>query len=187
MGRCAAARQAPQGGVVEWLMAPVLKTGDPKGSVGSNPTPSVSVRAPDQSHKAGAKGLVAADPHPGHLGVARIEQRLLSIRTTTEGTRRATLDCRSSQVLPMDWVLSGAGTLRQSSGSCFRSRVSMARRLQRFHMNQHLKGRQGRRTGGVEDWRPASMPAASHQQATDALQGGVGMHLPGDPPKQHQR
>ncbi|MFM8278325.1 MAG: hypothetical protein ACKN89_15315, partial [Cyanobium sp.] len=28
-------------GVVEWLMAPVLKTGDPQGSVGSNPTPSV--------------------------------------------------------------------------------------------------------------------------------------------------
>ena len=26
-------------------MAPVLKTGDPKGSVGSNPTPSVSVTA----------------------------------------------------------------------------------------------------------------------------------------------
>jgi hypothetical protein len=41
MGKCAAAQQAPQGGVVEWLMAPVLKTGDPKGSVGSNPTPSV--------------------------------------------------------------------------------------------------------------------------------------------------
>jgi hypothetical protein len=32
---------APCGGVVEWLMAPVLKTGDPQGSVGSNPTPSV--------------------------------------------------------------------------------------------------------------------------------------------------
>jgi hypothetical protein len=31
-----------EGGVVEWLMAPVLKTGDPKGSVGSNPTPSVN-------------------------------------------------------------------------------------------------------------------------------------------------
>jgi hypothetical protein len=29
------------GGVVEWLMAPVLKTGVPKGTVGSNPTPSV--------------------------------------------------------------------------------------------------------------------------------------------------
>ena len=28
------------GGVVEWLMAPVLKTGVPKGTVGSNPTPS---------------------------------------------------------------------------------------------------------------------------------------------------
>ena len=30
------------GEVVEWLMAPVLKTGDPQGSVGSNPTLSVS-------------------------------------------------------------------------------------------------------------------------------------------------
>ena len=30
------------GGVVEWLMAPVLKTGRPKGLVGSNPTPSAS-------------------------------------------------------------------------------------------------------------------------------------------------
>ncbi len=30
------------GGVVEWLMAPVLKTGDPQGSVGSNPTPSAA-------------------------------------------------------------------------------------------------------------------------------------------------
>ena len=29
------------GGVVEWLMAPVLKTGVPKGTVGSNPTSSV--------------------------------------------------------------------------------------------------------------------------------------------------
>ncbi|SBO42787.1 protein of unknown function [Cyanobium sp. NIES-981] len=27
--------------MVEWLMAPVLKTGDPQGSVGSNPTLSV--------------------------------------------------------------------------------------------------------------------------------------------------
>ena len=32
------------GEVVEWLMAPVLKTGDPQGSVGSNPTLSVSRR-----------------------------------------------------------------------------------------------------------------------------------------------
>ena len=30
------------GEVVEWLMAPVLKTGVPKGTVGSNPTLSVS-------------------------------------------------------------------------------------------------------------------------------------------------
>ena len=30
------------GGVVEWSIAPVLKTGEPKGSVGSNPTPSAT-------------------------------------------------------------------------------------------------------------------------------------------------
>ena len=29
------------GGVVEWLMAPVLKTGEVKASAGSNPAPSV--------------------------------------------------------------------------------------------------------------------------------------------------
>gem|GEM_PF-3146251 len=29
-----------RGGVAEWLKAPVLKTGFPKGNVGSNPTPS---------------------------------------------------------------------------------------------------------------------------------------------------
>jgi hypothetical protein len=31
-----------RGGVVEWLMAPVLKTGEGKPSAGSNPAPSVS-------------------------------------------------------------------------------------------------------------------------------------------------
>ena len=31
----------PPGGVVEWLMAPVLKTGEVKASAGSNPAPSV--------------------------------------------------------------------------------------------------------------------------------------------------
>jgi hypothetical protein len=31
------------GGVVEWSIAPVLKTGEPKGSVGSNPTPSAII------------------------------------------------------------------------------------------------------------------------------------------------
>ncbi len=33
----------PPGGVVEWLMALVLKTSVPKGTVGSNPTPSVEI------------------------------------------------------------------------------------------------------------------------------------------------
>ncbi len=36
--------ESPNGGVVEWSIAPVLKTGEPKGSVGSNPTPSAILR-----------------------------------------------------------------------------------------------------------------------------------------------
>ena len=35
-------RNKQYGGVAEWSIAPVLKTGEPKGSVGSNPTPSAS-------------------------------------------------------------------------------------------------------------------------------------------------
>src|ERR1041384_7621589 len=35
---------ANAGGVVEWLMAPVLKTGKAQAFVGSNPTPSAPVR-----------------------------------------------------------------------------------------------------------------------------------------------
>lgn len=31
------------GGVAEWSIAPVLKTGDPQGSVGSNPTSSAHI------------------------------------------------------------------------------------------------------------------------------------------------
>ena len=38
------------GGVVEWLMALVLKTSVPKGTVGSNPTPSVEIESWDD-HK----------------------------------------------------------------------------------------------------------------------------------------
>lgn len=44
MGKWKEVRQLPHlapGEVVEWLMAPVLKTGVPKGTVGSNPTLSV--------------------------------------------------------------------------------------------------------------------------------------------------
>ena len=42
-------KTADRGGVAEWLKAPVLKTGFPKGNVGSNPTPSVSkLRRPAQ-------------------------------------------------------------------------------------------------------------------------------------------
>jgi hypothetical protein len=42
------------GGMVERFIAPVLKTGDPKGSVGSNPTPSAKPISPQrhEEHKA---------------------------------------------------------------------------------------------------------------------------------------
>lgn len=42
------------GGVVEWLMAPVLKTGEVKASAGSNPAPSVSFRARIRSNRKGS-------------------------------------------------------------------------------------------------------------------------------------
>ena len=35
-------RALPNGGVAEWSMAAVLKTANPQGFVGSNPTPSAS-------------------------------------------------------------------------------------------------------------------------------------------------
>lgn len=38
--RLSKSHQFLNGGVVEWSIAPVLKTGELKGSVGSNPTPS---------------------------------------------------------------------------------------------------------------------------------------------------
>jgi hypothetical protein len=41
MGNWLRPQGSAAGGVVEWLMAPVLKTGEAKASVGSNPTPSV--------------------------------------------------------------------------------------------------------------------------------------------------
>jgi hypothetical protein len=41
-------------------MAPVLKTGDPKGSVGSNPTPSVDKEAPANPPVKGLKLLVCS-------------------------------------------------------------------------------------------------------------------------------
>jgi hypothetical protein len=42
------------GEVVEWLMAPVLKTGVPKGTVGSNPTLSASQTEAIGAHRATA-------------------------------------------------------------------------------------------------------------------------------------
>ena len=45
------------GGMVEWFIAPVLKTGDPQGSVGSNPTPSARLVHPVISRTLGIENL----------------------------------------------------------------------------------------------------------------------------------
>ena len=55
------------GGVVEWLMAPVLKTGEVKASAGSNPAPSVFLVSPSGDTRA-ACGVVVKELdrfHPG--------------------------------------------------------------------------------------------------------------------------
>ena len=44
------------GGVVEWLMAPVLKTGEVKASAGSNPAPSVFTYVAFRRHPIGLRG-----------------------------------------------------------------------------------------------------------------------------------
>ena len=61
--RVALPKTADRGGVAEWLKAPVLKTGFPKGNVGSNPTPSAT-QSPDhiEIHVAGACAVRAPGP-----------------------------------------------------------------------------------------------------------------------------
>ena len=58
MGVGSAVPQPTPGEVVEWSMAPVLKTGEVKASVGSNPTLSVPVTA---SKALCCKGFEGAD------------------------------------------------------------------------------------------------------------------------------
>ncbi len=53
MGVGSAVPQPTPGEVVEWSMAPVLKTGEVKASVGSNPTLSVPVTPAEPSPRLG--------------------------------------------------------------------------------------------------------------------------------------
>ena len=50
-------RAETTGGVVEWLMAPVLKTGRAQALVGSNPTPSARLATWNRVKEIAAKGL----------------------------------------------------------------------------------------------------------------------------------
>ena len=55
----------PPGGVVEWLMALVLKTSVPKGTVGSNPTPSVLKQDVNRATSRDAGDKSNGHPIPG--------------------------------------------------------------------------------------------------------------------------
>ncbi len=72
MGNWSSPAWAGSGEVVEWLMAPVLKTGDPQGSVGSNPTLSVSVAARVPQHCKGSRAFYW--PPTGVVWLARFRQ-----------------------------------------------------------------------------------------------------------------
>jgi hypothetical protein len=68
------------GGVVERSIAPVLKTGDPQGSVGSNPTPSdfrrsrvETFRWDESEVRAGDRAPKAANPTPSDFRPSRVE------------------------------------------------------------------------------------------------------------------
>ena len=63
---------AGMGGVVEWLMAPVLKTGRAQALVGSNPTPSAI------SKNFGSSAILAAifAFEPGDSNAVRLEGRV---------------------------------------------------------------------------------------------------------------
>ena len=68
------------GGVVERSIAPVLKTGDPQGSVGSNPTPSAIRRSrleafpwDENAVRAGDRSPKATNPTPSAIRRSRLE------------------------------------------------------------------------------------------------------------------
>ena len=67
MASVPAAPAPTPGGVVEWLMAPVLKTGEVKASAGSNPAPSVLLVSPSGDTRAACGVLVKGLDrfHPG--------------------------------------------------------------------------------------------------------------------------
>src|SRR5256885_2783269 len=93
--------QPEPGGVVEWLMAPVLKTGRAQALVGSNPTPSansifdppkadrfsnfdsfleslrdeVSNSEPDQRRADHIRQMMRGDVHPGECDEQRNRQK----------------------------------------------------------------------------------------------------------------
>ena len=74
------AKLSKSGGVVERSIAPVLKTGDPQGSVGSNPTPSdfrrsrvETFRWDENEVRAGDRAPEAANPTPSDFRRSRVE------------------------------------------------------------------------------------------------------------------
>ena len=86
--------------MAEWFKAPVLKTGEPKGSVGSNPTPSAMPHAAKAHHRSMNREVVTilerelerpgelALPQPVGIGQPIDHYRIVqSIRDARDGKR----------------------------------------------------------------------------------------------------
>ena len=95
------------GGVAEWSKAPVLKTGEPQGSVGSNPTPTAIPGAQPIKRFTGDSmrmtDVAEANPRvlcAGGAGAGRIFLAERLARRWAEAGWQVTLVCRSPDVQP---------------------------------------------------------------------------------------
>ena len=77
----------PPGGVVEWLMALVLKTSVPKGTVGSNPTPSVVIEQSIQNKQGpfnlNAMSSTDAKARSSNNGLTPIHSAITAVKLET--------------------------------------------------------------------------------------------------------
>jgi hypothetical protein len=86
--------------MVEWFIAPVLKTGDPQGSVGSNPTPSAIL-----TYSANLEDVISKDSWRLTRGAGNKPPTLMvtspQISTSTELASRNL--CAQQIIVQRDW------------------------------------------------------------------------------------
>jgi hypothetical protein len=75
--------------MAEWSIAPVLKTGDPQGSVGSNPTPSAT-----SEQNCERRRLAEDDQAPRRLTIAIVDERQEDYGSLQKGGAEESMTCR---------------------------------------------------------------------------------------------